>query len=148
LDRALDRPIVSIAQHRWTEESMIRAIGALFAGALVWKAIATGFTLVGNLVWPSYAAVEAQRVFTLDMFIARLLVGALANLAFGAVAALIVGGEKRGFQLALAGWMIFSVVDHYIVWDIFPIWYHLAYLASIIPAAMLGQWLVRRNAVA
>ena len=32
---------------------MSRAIVALFAGALAWKAIVTLFTSVGNLVWPA-----------------------------------------------------------------------------------------------
>lgn len=125
-----------------------RAIGGLLAGALVWKAMATLFTLVGNLVWPAYAAVEVQRVFTPEMFASRLLVGALANLAFGAVAAWFAAAEKNAFWLALSAWMIFSVVDHILVWDQFPVWYHLLYLACIVPIALLGARLVRQRAVA
>lgn len=125
---------------------MSRAIFALIAGALTWKAIATLFTLVGNLVWPAYAAVEIQRVFTLEMLASRLLVGALANLAFGAVAAWVARSSPRAFPLALSAWMIFSVVDHYMVWDQFPIWYHLLYLACIVPIAMVGARLVRQTA--
>ena len=127
---------------------IVRAIGGLLAGALVWKAIAALFTLAGNLVWPAYAAVEVQRVFTLEMFASRLLVGALANLAFGAVAAWVAGAEKNAFRLALGAWMIFSVVDHILVWDQFPVWYHLLYLACIVPMAMLGARLVRQRAMA
>ena len=123
-----------------------RAIFALVAGALTWKAIATLFTLVGNLVWPAYAAVEIQRVFTLEMLASRLLVGALANLAFGAVAAWVAHDKPRAFWLALCAWMTFSVVDHYMVWNQFPIWYHLLYLAYIVPIAMVGARLVRQTA--
>ena len=126
---------------------MSRAIVALFAGALAWKAIVTLFTSVGNLVWPAYAAVEIQRVFTPEMLASRLLVGALANLAFGVVAAWIVRRQPRAFRLALAAWMTFSVVDHYMVWDQFPIWYHLLYLAYIVPIAMLGARMVRQTAM-
>jgi hypothetical protein len=127
---------------------IVRAIGGLVAGALVWKAIVALFTLAGNLVWPAYAAVEVQRVFTIEMFASRLLVGALANLAFGAVAAWVARGEQRAFRLALGAWMIFSVVDHILVWDQFPLWYHLLYLACIVPMAMLGARLVRQRAMA
>jgi hypothetical protein len=128
--------------------SMIgRAIAGLLAGALVWKAIVALFTLVGNLVWPAYAAVEVQRVFTLEMFASRLLVGALANLAFGAVAAWAAGGEPRAFWFTLSAWMIFSIVDHALVWDQFPLWYHALYLAFIVPIAMLGARLVRQRAL-
>ena len=125
---------------------MIRATAALFAGALAWKAVATLFTLVGNLVWPAYAAVEVQRTFTLDMLASRLMVGALANLTFGAVAALVAGREQRTFLMALAAWMTFSVIDHYLVWEQFPVWYHLLYLAYIVPVVMLGGRLIRRTA--
>lgn len=124
-----------------------RAIGGLLAGALLWKGIVALFTLVGNLVWPAYAAVEVQRVFTLEMFASRLLVGALANLAFGAVVAWVTRGERRAFWFALSAWMIFSVVDHYLVWEQFPLWYHLVYLACIVPIAMLGARLVRQKAL-
>ncbi len=123
---------------------MGRALAGLLAGALVWKAIVAIFTLAGNLVWPAYAAVEIQRVFTPEMLASRLLVGALANLAFGAVAAWIAGGKQKAFRVALLAWMIFSIVDHYLVWDQFPAWYHLLYLASIVPIAILGERLVRR----
>ena len=43
--------------------------------------------------------------------------------------------------------MTFSVVDHYMVWDQFPIWYHLLYLAYIVPIAMLGARMVRQTAM-
>lgn len=125
---------------------MIRTAAAFIAGALAWKAIATLFTLLGNLVWPAYAAVEVQRTFTLDMLASRLMVGALATLAFGTVAALVAGAERRAFLIALAAWMAFSVVDHYLVWEQFPVWYHLLYLAYIVPVVLLGGRLVRRTA--
>jgi hypothetical protein len=51
---------------------VIRAIAALVGGVLAWKAVAELATLLGKLVWPAYAAVETQRVFTLDMYLTRL----------------------------------------------------------------------------
>ncbi len=127
---------------------MIRAVAALFAGALAWKAVATLFTLVGNLIWPAYAAVEVQRTFTLDMLASRLAVGALATLVFGVVAAWVASGDQRIFRLALAAWLTFSVLDHYLVWDQFPVWYHLLYLAYIVPVAILGGRLIRLKGTA
>ncbi len=125
---------------------MIRAFAALIAGALAWKAIAALFTLAGKLIWPAYAAVEVQRTFTLEMLATRLMVGALATMAFGAVAGWVARSEQRAFFMALAAWMAFSVVDHYVVWVQFPVWYHLLYLAYIVPFAMLGERLIQRTA--
>ncbi len=124
--------------------SPIRAFGALVAGALVWEAIVILSTLAGRLVWPEYSAVEELRVFTLDMLFSRLMVGAIATVAFGAVVAWVVRDDKRTFGVVLALWLAYSVVDHYFVWDQFPAWYHLLYLAYIVPLAALGRKLVGR----
>ena len=42
-------------------------------------------------------------------------------------------------------WLLYSIVDHYIVWDQFPVWYHLLYLAYIAPLALLGAKLVKHK---
>lgn len=126
---------------------MIRSIGALLAGALAWKAVATLATLLGRVIWPAYAAVEVQRVFTLDMLMIRLAVGAVATLAFGAVAAWVARGEQKAISLIIAAWLAYSVIDHVTVWSDFPVWYHLAYLAYVVPLAWLGSRLTTRRSV-
>ena len=120
---------------------------ALIAGVLAWKSVAALATLLGRLIWPAYAAVEMQRVFTLDMYVTRLAVGALATLVFGAVVGWIARGEKRTIHLIVALWLIYSMVDHYTVWDQFPVWYHLLYLAYIVPLTLLGARLAERRTV-
>jgi hypothetical protein len=101
-------------------------------------------TLAGRLVWPAYAAVEEQRIFTLDMLLSRLAVGALATLVLGVVVSWVARGDKRMIRVILALWLTYSVVDHYTVWDQFPVWYHLAYLGYIVPLVLLGERLTRR----
>jgi hypothetical protein len=123
---------------------MIRAVGAIVAGAVAWEAVVLLATLAGRLVWPAYAAVETERTFALDMLLSRLAVGALATLAFGAVVAWGVRGDTRMFRVILGLWLTYSVVDHYLVWDQFPVWYHLTYLAYIVPLALVGENLMRR----
>jgi hypothetical protein len=117
---------------------VIRAVGAILAGAVAWEAAVLLATLAGRLVWPDYAAVETERNFALDMLLSRLAVGALATLVFGAVVAWVVRGDRRTVRVILALWLTYSVVDHYLVWDQFPVWYHLVYLAYVVPLALLG----------
>jgi hypothetical protein len=126
--------------------SLVRTISALVAGAISWEAVVAMATLLGRLVWPAYSAVEEQRIFTLDMLVSRLAVGALATLAFGFVAAWVTNGETKSMRLVIFAWLLFSVVDHIIVWEQFPVWYHLFYLAYIIPFALLGSRIKRRFA--
>ena len=79
------------------------------------------------------------------MLVSRLVVGALATLAFGAVAAWIVRGETQLIRPVVLAWLLFSVVDHIIVWNDFPSWYHLLYLAYIVPLALLGAKLMHQR---
>jgi hypothetical protein len=122
----------------------IRALGALFAGFVGWKAVVTLATMLSELIWPAYAAVEQQRVFTLDMYLSRLGVGALATIVFGGAVALVARGDRRIVRVVLAVWLSYSIVDHYVVWDQFPVWYHLVYLGYIAPLVLLGDALMRR----
>jgi hypothetical protein len=124
--------------------SVIRGVGAIVAGAVAWEAIVLLATLAGRLVWPAYAAVETERIFTLDMLLSRLAIGALATLVFGAVVAWVALGEKRMIRVILALWLTYSIVDHYLVWDQFPVWYHLVYLIYIVPLVLLGERLTQR----
>ena len=124
---------------------MIRAIGAMIAGAVAWESVVLLATFAGRLIWPAYASVEKHREFALDMLLSRLAVGAIATLAFGAIVMWVARGDRRTVHAIIALGLLFSVVDHYTVWDQFPIWYHLVYLAYIVPVAMLGARLVRRD---
>ncbi len=124
---------------------MIRAIGAMIAGAVAWEAVVLLATLAGRIVWPAYAEVEMQRTFALDMLLLRLAVGAAATLAFGMVVTWVARGDKRTIRVIIALGLLYSLVDHFLVWDQFPVWYHLLYLAYIVPLALLGGRLVGRG---
>jgi hypothetical protein len=39
-----------------------------------------------------------------------------------------------------------SLVDHYYVWDQYPIWYHLVYLGYLLPLTLLGGQLAIKKA--
>lgn len=122
---------------------MIRAIGAMIAGVVAWEAVVLLATFAGRLVWPAYAVVEQQRAFALDMLLSRLAVGVLATLAFGAVVTWVARGDRTMIRGIIALALLYSVVDHIIVWDQFPVWYHLLYLAYIVPLAVIGGRLVK-----
>ena len=117
----------------------------MIAGAVAWEAVVLLASFAGSLVWPAYALVEKQRAFALDMLFSRLAVGAFATLAFGAVVTWIAQGNKRTVRVIVALWLLYSVVDHYLVWDQFPVSYHLVYLAYLVPLAMLGGQLIYKR---
>ena len=76
--------------------------------------------------------------FTLGMLGARLATGALASIAAGFSAAWIAKGSRTQVNV-LAGLLLLMFIPvHYQLWDKFPVWYHVTFLASLIPLTLLG----------
>jgi hypothetical protein len=76
--------------------------------------------------------------FTLPMMIARLAIGAVATLAMGLATSVV---SRRSFVATLgAGALLLLafIPEHVRLWHSFPIWYHLAFLSSLVPLAYVG----------
>jgi hypothetical protein len=76
--------------------------------------------------------------FTLPMMLARLAIGTLATLAAGWVTAVIA---RRSMLARLTSGLLLLVMfipQHIMLWDKFPVWYHLTFLASLVPLTWIG----------
>lgn len=115
-------------------------------GLAAWILIATVAGVVMRLTWPAYAGVARAMTFTLSMMIARLSIGALATVVMGFVAAAItrsmVATLVPGVLLLIA-----FVPQHVVLWDKFPVWYHLTFLLSLIPLTYLGGRIASRGVI-
>jgi hypothetical protein len=118
---------------------MTKAILGSIAGLAVWLLIATLAGVILRAMWPAYASVADEMTFTLPMMLTRLAVGALATIVMGIVTATI---PPRSSLLArlLPGVLLLLVFipQHVMLWEKFPIWYHLAFLSSLVPLTYLG----------
>lgn len=124
---------------------MARAITGVVTGLVAWILIATIGNLAVRAAWPGYAEVEAAMKFTPEMMMCRLLVGALSSLGAGWLAARITN-QNSGAIYALAGILlvVFAPV-HYALWEKFPLWYHVVFLASLAVMTVLGARLDGRK---
>jgi hypothetical protein len=124
---------------------MKRSILACLAGLLTWIVVVTVINRVLRLSLPNYTAAEHTLQFTLVMKCARLFMAILTSLVAGAVthwisqssrwAPLIVGSLVLAMFLPL----------HIAIWSKFPVWYHLTFLLTIIPAVLVGALLSPRS---
>jgi len=122
---------------------VLRAIVGVVAGCAAWTVVATLLNLALRFGWPGYEAVEKSLAFSLDMLIARLVLGAAATLAAGFVAALV----SRKAVAWVAGLLLAIFIPvHYSLWDRFPAWYHLVFLFSLPVLTYAGGALYRRKA--
>ena len=125
---------------------MKRSILACLAGFLAWIIVVTVINRVLRLSLPNYTAAEQTLQFTLGMKWARLLMAIMTSLVAGAVTRWI-SPSSRWAPLIVGGVVLAMFVPlHIAIWSKFPVWYHLTFLLTIIPAALVGALLPpRRN---
>ena len=117
---------------------MGRKILALVAGLAVWQFIVLVAGAILRQAWPAYASVADAMTFTLPMLVARLSIGAVATVVMGLVTASII--PRAGVAKLMPGVLLLVgfVPVHIMLWDKFPVWYHLTFLVSLVPLTYLG----------
>jgi len=120
---------------------MTRNILGVVAGLVAWLLVAAILGFIMRNSWPAYAAVAETMGFTLPMMLARLSIGALATLAAGLVTALIT---RSAVARLIPGVLLLVafIPQHVMLWDKFPLWYHLTFLLSLVPLTYLGSRIV------
>ena len=126
---------------------MKRAILAFAAGLVLWVVAISVLNVALRLFVGGYAAAEATMSFTLGMLLARLAIAALTSLIAGGVAGWIAPASARvpvvlGVILLLAFLLV-----HARLWSLFPFWYHLVFLGTLIPLVVLGSRLTRAGII-
>jgi hypothetical protein len=121
---------------------MGKRIVGVVVGLMVWFATALVAGVLLRSLWPEYVAASGDMTFTLPMKLTRLSIGALATFAAGAVTALI-GRSSRTAEITGAVLLVFFIPVHIDLWDKFPIWYHLTFLTSLVPLAVVGGSIAR-----
>ena len=135
------------AQHDTPSSSyaIFKTIGAAIAALVTWFFVATVLNLALRASWPHYHEAETAFNFTLAMKLARLVLGAASSLGAGFVAAWIGKGRMRAATLTGIVLLGLFIPNHYLLWNKFPVWYHLTFLVSLLPLILLGAALNRRT---
>jgi hypothetical protein len=117
---------------------MRRQILAFLSALVIWILVASVLNRLLRAGLPGYAAAEPAMTFTLSMQWARLALSAIASLSAGYALARLAPGAPR-LPLALGGLLLIGFLPvHYNLWDKFPVWYHLAFLLTLVPLVVLG----------
>ena len=124
---------------------MLRLIGGVVAGIIVWGILVTTLNFGLRYRWPDYAAVEKAMTFTLPMMIARLSESAISSIVSGFVAA-VVARNRWAPALSGAILLLLFIPVHYSLWSKFPVWYHLTFLTSLLVLSIAGGGLARIRA--
>jgi hypothetical protein len=117
---------------------MKRSILACLAGLLTWIVVVTVIDRVLRLSLPNYIAAEQTLQFTLGMKWARLLMAIVTSLVAGAVTRWISPSSRWAPLIVGSVVLAMFVPLHIAIWSKFPVWYHLTFLLTIIPAVLVG----------
>jgi hypothetical protein len=127
------------------EMSMKRSILGLIVGLAVWVLVASLLNRSLRFGLEGYAAAEPRMTFTHAMMAARLALGALASLASGAVTRAVAPSNTRVLWVLGAVLLAAFIPVHVQLWTKFPVWYHLAFLGTLVPLVALGGTFTRNR---
>jgi hypothetical protein len=123
---------------------MLKTIGAVVAGAVLWIVLVTIADRVMRAAWPEYQAVWSAMAFTLPMMLARLAESTVALvIAAWATAKIAPNSRVAPWALALVMLAPFAPYHLLVIWAKFPIWYHVYFLSSLLVLPPLTARLVR-----
>jgi hypothetical protein len=111
---------------------------------ITWFLIANVGDLVMRVAWRGYSEVEVAKTFTLGMLIARLFVGAISSFCAGFVAAWVTNRSILSIK-SLAALLLVMFLPVITLWEHFPPWYHVIFLASLPAMTLVGGLLYPRR---
>ena len=124
---------------------MKRSILACLAGLLTWLVVVSLINRLLRLTMADYTTAEQTLQFTLAMKWARLTMAIVTSLAAGAVTGWTsLSSRWAPFIVGCAVLALFLPL-HIAIWSRLPVWYHLTFLLTIIPAVLLGARLPRHR---
>jgi hypothetical protein len=128
---------------------IVRYIAAIAAGLVVWAVVATLGNFLLRATISDYRAQELTISFSLIAQIGRLALGVVST-AVAAAATTAIGRGGVGVAIALGVVLLALFVPvHVSLWQKFPVWYHLFFLASLpLVAYVSGKVVVSRRSAA
>ena len=120
---------------------MVRSVGAVLAGMVIWAVLWIGTNVVLAAGFPE-TIVAGEPITSLAMLLSLIGLSVVYSIGAGFVTALVAARREVAHALALGvvqlGLGIYFEVTS---WALLPVWYHLTFLALLVPATVGGGWL-------
>jgi len=115
-----------------------RAILAIAAGAAVWAVLWIGGTKAAQTAFPTVLA-EGQPVTSTAALVGLILYSLPLSVLAGYVTASVARANPVPIVWGLAVLqLILGIIAEATAWNMAPVWYHVVFLALVIPATLLG----------
>ena len=120
---------------------MIRSFGAVLAGVVTWSVVWLAANATAVALVPQ-AFGEDGTTSSTGILVLFLVLSVLASILAGWVTAAVARRPYLGPTLVLGGIQLaigIGVQMQY--WDAMPLWYHLPFLALLVPGNVAGGWI-------
>ncbi len=127
---------------------MGRIILGVIAGFVLWSILwlGTDFAMGAAMSWYAQHQADFQRAMLTNgtfepnttILLLNIVRALLISIAAGFVAALIARESRRAALILGILLLLFGIMVQVIAWRYLPVWYHLVFLALLIPATVLG----------
>lgn len=123
-----------------------RAILAVVAGAAVWAALWIGATQAATAAFPDVFP-KNQPITHIRALLGLILYSLPLSVLAGCVTATVAARDPMPAVWGLAALqLVLGIVAEASTWSLAPVWYHLVFLALVVPATVYGGGLrVRRR---
>lgn len=114
--------------------STASTLRGVLVGCVVVILLGVALSTTARALWPAYAIAEPTRAYSLVMLISRLTAGACIVVLAAIAATRASRDDGRSAWWLGALFFVVSFVHHvFQVWAEYPVWYHLLYLAYLLP---------------
>jgi uncharacterized membrane protein YgdD (TMEM256/DUF423 family) len=130
-----------------TKNNTIKLIFEIITGLLAYVIVGKFGLYLLQISWSDYAIHSTDKSYTLEMLLARQLVGILASIS--ASICTVKVANDIGKSVWIVGFIVFcgGSYIHFmtITWTEYPPWYHFAYVLPIIPVTGLSHYLFAKR---
>lgn len=116
-----------------------RLILAVLAGAAVWAALWIGGTQLSQIAFPDIATPDQPLTHT-GLLVGYIAYSTFLSLLAGFVTALAAGAQRPMVAVTVLAFLqlALGIIAEASYWSLLPVWYHLVFLALIVPATLYG----------
>ena len=125
---------------------MLRAIGAIVAGFVVWTVLFLGSNALLTLITPDSFNPDGS-TDSAALLALVLVLSVVSSIVSGWVTARIARAQAFGSSVTLGILLLVVGIGVQMQsWEVMPLWYHLLFLVALLPAVLVGyRWAVNRG---
>lgn len=115
---------------------MGRTIGAIVAGVVVWGFLWNAGTIIAEAMLP-YSFTDP--ITSVPLLLGLIAYSAVLSVGAGWITAVVKGAQPMGAVQGLAtANLTIGIVVEVSYWSLMPVWYHLIFLALVVPMTLVG----------